>query len=163
MVLQDVYLFSGSILDNIRLENKSFGIEEAMQMARDLDIQDFFEQLPGGFDFQIQERGNSLSHGQKQVISFLRAIVKNPSILILDEATSSIDSNTEYYIQKLVQNTIKNKTSIVIAHRLSTIISSDKILVLDKGEIVGEGTHATLIQSNSYYKKYFKELESNTD
>ena len=163
MVLQDVYLFSGSILDNIRLENKSFGIEEAMQMARDLDIQDFFEQLPGGFDFQIQERGNSLSHGQKQVISFLRAIVKNPSILILDEATSSIDSNTEYYIQKLVQNTIKNKTSIVIAHRLSTIISSDKILVLDKGEIVGEGTHAALIQSNSYYKKYFKELESNTD
>ena len=163
MVLQDVYLFSGSILDNIRLENKSFDFEKAMQIAKELDIQDFFEQLPGGFDFEIQERGNSLSHGQKQVISFLRAIVKNPSILILDEATSSIDSNTEYYIQKLVQNTIKNKTSIVIAHRLSTIISSDKILVLDKGEIVGEGTHSELIQSNTYYKKYFKELESNTD
>lgn len=163
MVLQDVYLFSGSILDNIRLENTSFDIEKAMQMARELDIQDFFEQLPGGFNFQIQERGNSLSHGQKQVISFLRAIVKNPSILILDEATSSIDSNTEYYIQKLVQNTIKSKTSIVIAHRLSTIISSDKILVLDNGKIVGEGTHAALIQSNSYYKKYFKELESKTN
>jgi ABC-type multidrug transport system fused ATPase/permease subunit len=159
MVLQDVFLFSGSILDNIRLENKDFSKEDAMKLAAELEIDDFFKQLPQDFDYQIIERGNSLSHGQRQVISFFRAIVKNPSILVLDEATSSIDSNTEYYIQKLIPKIIKNKTSIIIAHRLSTIMSADKILVLNKGEIVGEGTHEELLASNAHYQKYFTELE----
>jgi ATP-binding cassette subfamily B protein len=159
MVLQDVFLFSGSILDNIRLENHNFTKEDAMKLAAELEIDDFFNQLPQGFDYQIIERGNSLSHGQRQVISFFRAIVKNPSILVLDEATSSIDSNTEYYIQKLIPKIIKNKTSIIIAHRLSTIMSADKILVLNKGEIVGEGTHEELLASNAHYQKYFTELE----
>lgn len=160
MVLQDVFLFSGPILDNIRLENHNFTKEDAMKLAAELEIDDFFNQLPQGFDYEIIERGNSLSHGQRQVISFFRAIVKNPSILVLDEATSSIDSNTEYYIQKLIPKIIKNKTSIIIAHRLSTIMSADKILVLNKGVIVGEGTHEQLLASNAHYQKYFTELEN---
>ena len=159
MVLQDVYLFSGSILDNIVVDSKSADRDEIIDMAKQLDIHDFFMKLPNNYDFEIKERGNSLSHGQKQIISLFRAITKKPSILILDEATSSIDSNTEYYIQKLISQSIRNKTSIVIAHRLSTIMQADKILILDKGVIVGEGTHETLLQSNSYYQKYFQTIE----
>ena len=159
MVLQDVYLFSGSILDNIVVDSKSADRDEIIDMAKQLDIHDFFMKLPNNYDFEIKERGNSLSHGQKQIISLFRAITKKPSILILDEATSSIDSNTEYYIQKLISQSIRNKTSIVIAHRLSTIMQADKILVLDNGVIVGEGTHETLLQSNSYYQKYFQTIE----
>lgn len=159
MVLQDVYLFSGTIMDNITLLDSGISEEYIINMAKELDVHEFFERLPNGYHYEIKERGNSLSHGQKQVISFFRAIVKNPSILILDEATSSIDSNTEYYIQKLIPKIIKNKTSIIIAHRLSTIMEADKILVLDKGIIVGEGTHESLLASNVYYQKYFKEVE----
>ena len=159
LVLQDVYLFSGSILDNIVVDSKSADRDEIIDMAKQLDIHDFFMKLPNNYDFEIKERGNSLSHGQKQIISLFRAITKKPSILILDEATSSIDSNTEYYIQKLISQSIRNKTSIVIAHRLSTIMQADKILVLDNGVIVGEGTHETLLQSNSYYQKYFQTIE----
>lgn len=159
MVLQDVYLFSGSILDNIIVEKSETSREEVIQMAKQLDIHDFFMKLPNNYDFEIKERGSSLSHGQKQIISLFRAITKNPSILILDEATSSIDSNTEYYIQKLIAQSIQNKTSIVIAHRLSTIMQADKILVLDKGIIVGEGTHKSLLQTNTYYQKYFHTIE----
>lgn len=160
MVLQDVYLFSGSIVDNIVIDSSSADKDEIIEMAKQLDIHDFFMKLPNNYDFEIKERGNSLSHGQKQIISLFRAIAKKPSILILDEATSSIDSNTEYYIQKLISQSIKNKTSIVIAHRLSTIMQADKILVLDKGIIVGEGTHESLLGSNSYYQKYFQMIEN---
>jgi ATP-binding cassette subfamily B protein len=160
MVLQDVYLFSGSILDNIVIDSNSSNREEIIEMAKQLDIHDFFMKLPNNYDFEIKERGNSLSHGQKQIISLFRAIAKKPSILILDEATSSIDSNTEYYIQKLISQSIKNKTSIVIAHRLSTIMQADKILVLDNGFIVGEGTHESLLKSNTYYQKYFQTIEN---
>ena len=122
-------------------------------------IKEVFDGL-NNYDFEIKERGGSLSHGQKQIISLFRAIAKKPSILILDEATSSIDSNTEFYIQKLISQSIKNKTSIVIAHRLSTIMQADKILVLDHGVIVGEGTHASLLQTNTYYQKYFHTIEN---
>jgi ATP-binding cassette subfamily B multidrug efflux pump len=160
MVLQDVYLFSGSILDNIVVESTDTSREEIIQMATQLDIHDFFMKLPNNYDFEIKERGGSLSHGQKQIISLFRAIAKKPSILILDEATSSIDSNTEFYIQKLISQSIKNKTSIVIAHRLSTIMQADKILVLDHGVIVGEGTHTSLLQTNTYYQKYFHTIEN---
>lgn len=159
MVLQDVYLFSGSIMDNITLMDESISKESIIEMAKELEVHEFFEKLPNAYDYEIKERGNSMSHGQKQVISFFRAIVKNPSILVLDEATSSIDSNTEYFIQKLIPKIIKNKTSIIIAHRLSTIMEADKILVLDKGLIVGEGTHEELLAANSYYQKYFKEAK----
>ncbi len=159
MVLQDVYLFSGSIFDNIKIENPLITKEMVISMAKDLEIHDFFMKLPGDYDFLIKERGNTLSHGQRQIISLFRAIVKNPAILILDEATSSIDSNTEYYIQKLISKLIKNKTSIVIAHRLSTIMEADQILVLDKGRIVGLGRHQELLATNSFYKKYFSEVE----
>lgn len=159
MVLQDVYLFSGSIYENIVVDNSDIRKEDIIEMAKSLDVHDFFMKLPNEYDFEIKERGNSLSHGQRQIISLFRAIAKNPTILILDEATSSIDSNTEYYIQKLISKIIKNKTSIVIAHRLSTIMEADNILVLDKGEIVGEGTHIELLKTNSYYQKYFQSVE----
>jgi len=160
MVLQDVYLFSGSIMENIIVEGAETSREEIIEMAKKLDIHDFFMKLPGNYDFEIKERGSSLSHGQKQIISLFRAIAKKPSILILDEATSSIDSNTEFYIQKLIGQIIKNKTSIVIAHRLSTIMQADKILVLHQGIIVGEGTHSELLRENAYYQKYFQTMES---
>jgi len=159
VVLQDVYLFSGSIFENIAIDNPDISKEEVIKMAKELDVHDFFMKLPNGYDFQIKERGNTLSHGQRQIISIFRAIAKNPAILILDEATSSIDSNTEYYIQKLISKIIKSKTSIVIAHRLSTIMESDTILVLDKGVIVGKGTHEDLLKSNPHYQKYFYSVE----
>lgn len=162
MVLQDVYLFSGSILENITVDNPAIKREEIISMSKQLDIHDFFMKLPNNYDFAIKERGNSLSHGQKQIISLFRAIAKKPSILILDEATSSIDTNTEFYIQKLITQSIKNKTSIVIAHRLSTIMQADKIIVLNHGNIVGEGTHTELLQTNSYYQKYFHTIEKKT-
>jgi ATP-binding cassette, subfamily B, multidrug efflux pump len=161
MVLQDVYLFSGSIYENIVVDNEGVTKEEIIQMAKSLDVHDFFMKLPGDYDFAIKERGNSLSHGQRQIISLFRAIAKNPAILILDEATSSIDSNTEFYIQKLISKSIKNKTSIVIAHRLSTIMEADNILVLDKGVIVGMGKHTELLATNTYYQKYFETVEEN--
>ncbi len=159
MVLQDVYLFSGTIFDNIKIENPLITKEQVINMAKELDIHDFFMKLPGDYDFEIKERGNSLSHGQRQIISLFRAIVKNPSILILDEATSSIDSNTEFYIQKLISRIIKSKTSIVIAHRLSTIMEADQILVLDQGMIIGKGSHHELLNSNIHYQKYFYTLD----
>lgn len=157
MVLQDVYLFSGSILDNIQIERNQISKEAVIEMAKELDIHDFFMKLPNDYDFHIRERGNSLSHGQRQIISLFRAIVKNPAILILDEATSSIDSNTEYYIQKLIEKIVKSKTSIIIAHRLSTVMQADQIMILDKGEILGIGSHQSLLDTNTHYQKYFVE------
>lgn len=155
IVLQDVYLFSGSIMENIALDSPDVSVDEIISMAKALEIHDFFMSLPNGYHFQVGERGGSLSIGQRQIISLFRAIVKNPSILVLDEATSSIDSNTEHYIQKLIAQIIKKKSSIVIAHRLSTIMEADQILILQKGEVVGLGSHQELLDTNSYYRKYF--------
>jgi ABC-type multidrug transport system fused ATPase/permease subunit len=163
MVLQDVYLFSGSILDNIQIESNQISKEAVVEMAKELDIHDFFMKLPNDYDFHIRERGNSLSHGQRQIISLFRAIVKNPAILILDEATSSIDSNTEYYIQKLIGKIVKSKTSIIIAHRLSTVMQADQIMILGKGEILGIGNHQSLLNSNTHYQKYFVEQKVLSD
>jgi ATP-binding cassette subfamily B protein len=163
MVLQDVYLFSGSILDNIQIESNQISKEAVVEMAKELDIHDFFMKLPNDYDFHIRERGNSLSHGQRQIISLFRAILKNPAILILDEATSSIDSNTEYYIQKLIGKIVKSKTSIIIAHRLSTVMQADQIMILGKGEILGIGSHQSLLNSNTHYQKYFVEQKVLSD
>ena len=159
LVLQEVYLFSGTLLENICLDNSNIKKSDIISMAKTLDVHDFFMQLPNDYEFKINNQLNSLSHGQLQIISLFRAIVKNPSILILDEATSSVDSNTEFFIQKLISQVIKEKTTIVIAHRLSTIMQADKILVLDKGEIVGFDTHEALSTSNIYYMKYFEDLK----
>ncbi|MBC8173410.1 MAG: ABC transporter ATP-binding protein [Chitinophagales bacterium] len=155
MVQQDVFLFSGSIMENIVLRNHSISKQTVMDAARMLGAHDFIMKLPGQYDYNVMERGATLSLGQRQLISFIRALVYNPKILILDEATSSIDTETEQIIQYAIENLITNRTSIVIAHRLSTIQKADKILVLEKGTIVETGTHAELLAANGYYKKLY--------
>ena len=141
LVLQDVFLFADSLLNNITLFNKTISFENVISAAKKIGIHDFIMSLPGGYNYNVKERGVMLSQGQRQLISFLRAYLKNPSILILDEATSSIDSNSEELIQKAILKITENKTSIIIAHRLSTILDSDRILVMDKGRLVESGSH----------------------
>lgn len=153
VVLQDVFLFADSILNNITLNNPAITFDQVVEAAKRVGAYDFIMRLPGGFDFQVQERGATLSSGQAQLISFIRALVHNPSILILDEATSSIDTETELLIQQAIENIMADRTSIVIAHRLSTIQKADKIIVFDKGEIKEMGTHAELLSFDGYYKK----------
>jgi ATP-binding cassette subfamily B protein len=151
VVLQDVFLFSGSILDNITLRNPTINKEEAISAAKMIGVHDFIMQLPGGYDYDVMERGATLSLGQRQLLSFIRALLYDPSILILDEATSSIDSESEALIQQAIDKLIKGRTSIVIAHRLSTIQKADKIIVLDRGVIKEAGTHAELLASKGHY------------
>jgi len=153
VVLQDVFLFSGSVMDNITLRNANISKEEVIAAARLIDMHDFIMQLPGGYDYNVMERGSTLSLGQRQLISFIRALLYNPSILILDEATSSIDTESELLIQKAIDTLIKGRTSIVIAHRLSTIRKANKIIVLDKGEIKEMGTHDELLALGGFYSK----------
>lgn len=153
VVLQDVFLFSGSVLDNVTLRDPSISKEEVVEAAKMIGIHDFIEQLPGGYDYNVQERGATLSSGQRQLLSFLRALLFKPAILILDEATSSIDSNTEKLIQHAIGVLTKGRTSIVIAHRLSTIRKAQKIIVLDNGNLVEEGSHETLLSMNGQYAK----------
>ncbi|SMG40978.1 ATP-binding cassette, subfamily B [Sphingobacterium psychroaquaticum] len=155
VVLQDVFLFADSILNNITLNNPAITFDQVVEAAKRVGAYDFIMRLPGGFDFQVQERGATLSSGQAQLISFIRALVHNPSILILDEATSSIDTETELLIQQAIENIMADRTSIVIAHRLSTIQKADKIIVFDKGEIKEMGTHAELLSFDGYYKKLY--------
>lgn len=161
LVLQDVFLFSGSVLDNITLRDKTITRERVIETAKMVGAHDFIMRLPGGYDYNVMERGATLSMGQRQLISFIRALVFNPSILILDEATSSIDSESESIIQNAIATMIKGRTSIVIAHRLSTIQHADKILVLDKGELKESGTHDELIAKGGYYSK-LHEMQFNT-
>jgi len=153
LVLQDVFLFSGSIYDNIALHNPKVNIEKVIETSKLLGAHDFITKLPGAYDYKVMERGNTLSMGQRQMISFVRAMVTNPAILILDEATSSVDSETEEVIQKAIEKMMQNRTSIVIAHRLSTIEKADSIMVLNKGEILEKGTHQELIHKGEYYFK----------
>tara|TARA_B100001094_G_scaffold73422_1_gene69714 strand:- start:6720 stop:8504 length:1785 start_codon:yes stop_codon:yes gene_type:complete len=165
LVLQDVFLFADSLLNNITLWNKNISFENVISAAKKIGIHDFIMSLPGGYNYNVKERGIMLSQGQRQLISFLRAYLKNPSILILDEATSSIDSNSEELIQKAILKITENKTSIIIAHRLSTILDSDRILVMDKGKLVEFGSHSELIKKkNGYYRNLyeiqFKKLET---
>ena len=157
LVTQNIFLFADSIYNNIVLHSKNITKEEVIVAAKKIGIHNFIMKLPGGYDYNVKERGVMLSEGQKQLISFLRAYVSNPSILILDEATSSIDSKTEKLIQYATSKIIENKTSIIIAHRLSTILNSDKIIVLDKGEIKEIGKHEDLLEiQDGYYKKLFE-------
>ena len=157
LVSQDIFLFADSIYNNISLFNKEISDKDVEAAAKEIGILDFINNLPGGFNYNVKERGVMLSEGQRQLISFLRAYVSNPKILILDEATSSIDSRTEQLIQYATNKIIEGKTSIIIAHRLSTILNADKILYLDNGMIKEFGSHKELIKiDNGYYKKLFE-------
>ena len=157
LVSQDIFLFADSICNNISLFNKEISDKDVEAAAKEIGILDFINNLPGGFNYNVKERGVMLSEGQRQLISFLRAYVSNPKILILDEATSSIDSRTEQLIQFATNKIIEGKTSIIIAHRLSTILNADKILYLDNGMIKEFGSHKELIKiDNGYYKKLFE-------
>ncbi len=153
VVLQDVFLFSGTVLDNITLRNPEISREQVIKAAKMIGVHDFIMQLPGNYDYNVMERGNTLSLGQRQLLSFIRALLYNPAILILDEATSSIDTESEALIQHAIDTLISDRTSIVIAHRLSTIRKADKIIVLDKGEIKEMGTHDELLMSGGHYAK----------
>ena len=154
-VLQDVFLFSDTILNNITLNNPQISFDEVVDAAKKVGAHDFIERLPGGYHYNVMERGATLSAGQAQLISFIRALVYQPSILVLDEATSSVDTETEMLIQTAIEKLMYGRTSIVIAHRLSTIQKADLIIVLDKGEIKEKGTHQQLLKINGYYKKLY--------
>ncbi|WP_309612599.1 ABC transporter ATP-binding protein [Flavobacterium sp.] len=166
IVLQDVFLFADTIHNNITLNNPEITRETVINAAKEIGVHKFIKSLPSGYDYDVKERGVMLSSGQRQLIAFLRSYVSNPSILILDEATSSIDTYSEELIQKATETITKGRTSIVIAHRLATIINADKIIVMDKGQIVEEGTHQELItKSEGYYKKLYDSqfsLENNS-
>ena len=156
IVLQDVFLFSDSILNNITLKNENISLKEVEEAAKQIGIHDFIMTLPNGYHYNVKERGAMLSSGQRQLIAFLRAYVSKPSILILDEATSSVDAYAEQMIQFATETITKNRTSIVIAHRLATIKQADKIIVMDKGFIVEEGSHLELLEKeNGYYKNLY--------
>jgi ABC-type multidrug transport system fused ATPase/permease subunit len=162
VVLQDVFLFADTILNNITLNNSNITRETVLLAAKKIGVHDFIMNLPEGYDYNVKERGVMLSSGQRQLIAFLRAYVSNPSILILDEATSSIDTYSEELIQKATETITKGRTSIVIAHRLATILKADKIIVMDKGIIVESGTHDELVVlENGFYKKLYDSQFSN--
>lgn len=155
VVLQDVFLFDGTVYENITLRNGNITREQVEHAAKMVGAHGFISKLPGGYDYRVMERGATLSMGQRQLISFVRALVYNPQILILDEATSSIDSESEALIQHAIEELVKGRTSIVIAHRLSTIRHAHKIMVLDKGELKEFGSHAELLAKNGYYKRLY--------
>ena len=159
LVLQDVFLFADTILNNITLWDSSISFESVVSAAKKIGIHNFIISLPNGYNYNVKERGVMLSQGQRQLISFLRAYIKNPSILILDEATSSIDSNSEELIQNATATITQNKTSIIIAHRLSTILNSDRIFVMNQGVLVENGSHKELISKKGGYYKDLYEIQ----
>ena len=163
VVLQDVFLFSDSIHNNITLGNQEITREQVVSAAKAVGAHDFISQLPRGYDYAIGERGGELSVGQRQLLAFIRAFLYNPIVLILDEATSNLDNESEEMIQKATEKLTLNRTSIIIAHRLSTIQKADKIVVLEKGEIVEQGSHQLLLKKAGYYKNLFDKqfLEDN--
>ncbi|TNE53882.1 MAG: ABC transporter ATP-binding protein [Bacteroidetes bacterium] len=155
IVLQDVFLFSDTIHNNITLGDPNITREQVIEAAKAVSAHEFIERLPNGYDYEVGERGGVLSVGQRQLLAFIRAYVYNPHILILDEATSSVDNESEELIQRATEKLTKGRTSIVIAHRLSTIQNADQIVVLDKGEIKEQGSHADLLEQNGYYHKLY--------
>jgi ATP-binding cassette subfamily B multidrug efflux pump len=156
IVLQDVFLFSDSVFHNITLRDPSISLDQVIEAAKAVGAHSFIEKLPGGYSYNVGERGGVLSVGQRQLLSFIRAYVYNPSILILDEATSSVDNESEELIQCATEKLTKGRTSIVIAHRLSTIQQAHKIIVMDQGKIVEQGNHAELLLENGYYRKLYE-------
>jgi subfamily B ATP-binding cassette protein MsbA len=158
VILQDVFLFADTIFNNITLFNKNITLEDVENASKELEIHDFIRSLPGGYNFNVSERGTTLSAGQKQLIAFLRVLVNNPDILILDEATSSIDSYSEDLIKNATKKITKDKTSIIIAHRLSTIESANKIIYMENGKILESGNHKELLGiTNGKFKKLYEE------
>lgn len=153
VVLQDVFLFSGTVMDNITLRNPEISLAQVEEAAKMIGVHDFIMQLPGGYQYNVMERGSTLSLGQRQLISFIRALLYNPAILILDEATSSIDTESELLIEKAIDTLISGRTSIVIAHRLSTIRKANQIIVLDKGELKEKGSHSQLLAAGGFYAR----------
>lgn len=156
IVLQDVFLFSGSILDNITLRDPNISRGQVIAASKLIGVHEFIMRLPGNYDYDVMERGHTLSLGQRQIISFIRALLYDPAILILDEATSSIDTESELLIQQAIEKLIAGRTSIVIAHRLSTIRKANKIIVLDAGRIVEMGNHDQLINNRGHYAKLYE-------
>lgn len=156
VVLQDVFLFHGSIFENLAFGDNSVTLDKIKAGAKEIEVDQFIEQLPGGYEYVVSERGSSISLGQRQLLSFLRAYLSDPKILILDEATSSIDHESEKLIQRATEKITKNRTSIIIAHRLSTIEKADKIIVMEQGKIVEEGKHLELLDKNGYYATLYK-------
>jgi ATP-binding cassette subfamily B multidrug efflux pump len=156
VVLQDVFLFSGSVMDNITLRNSEISRDKVIQAAKLIDMHEFIMRLPGGYDYNVMERGATLSLGQRQLLSFIRALLYDPAILILDEATSSVDTESEMLIQHAIDTLVQNRTSIVIAHRLSTIRKAHKIIVLDKGEVKETGTHLELLGKGGFYAQLYE-------
>jgi ATP-binding cassette subfamily B protein len=161
-VLQDVFLFSDSIANNINLSNMEIGRDKLIKAAKEVGAYEFIMRLPGGFDYDVMERGATLSAGQAQLISFIRAMVYDPQILVLDEATASVDTETEELIQHAINKLMQGRTSIVIAHRLSTIQNADRIIVLDHGEIKEMGSHQQLLKLNGFYRKLY-DLQFNSE
>lgn len=156
VVLQDVFLFHGTIFENLSFGDETVTLEKIKSVAKDIGVDDFIESLPGGYEYVVRERGSSISLGQRQLLSFLRAYLSDPKILILDEATSSIDHESEKLIQRATDKITKDRTSIIIAHRLSTIEKADKIIVMEHGKIVEEGKHLELLDKNGYYSTLYR-------
>ena len=156
MVLQDVFLFADTIANNISLKNDDITLSDMEQAAKQIGVHEFISSLPGGYTYNIKERGTMLSSGQRQLIAFLRAYVSNPSILVLDEATSSVDTYSEQLIQRATERITEGRTSIIIAHRLATVKKADKILVMQDGLIVETGTHKELLRKKGYYQNLYE-------
>jgi ATP-binding cassette subfamily B protein len=156
VVLQDVFLFAGTIKDNITLGNQDITEAQIWEAADLVGARRFIERLPGALQYEVMERGATLSVGQRQLISFVRAMVYQPRIIILDEATSSVDSETEELIQQAIEKLMQGRTSLVIAHRLSTIQKADRIIVLDRGEIKESGTHEELLRHGGFYQQLYQ-------